>query len=215
MVWSKGQQLTGWRDDAADAARIRRESYGQSERARGRAAQALADQITLAQEGVTLAQEASDKSLAEMRAQAARGLASQFQAAGRRAAGGGTLAALGQVGRDTERAISAQKAQDDARIQAAKMAAADVEATKTMERSELLDRQRNAQEQFAAILAGMPEEDLVGANLDRANYLRAARRQTEDPALKAMLTDRINQELNAGALSSPFRGVGNLFKSIF
>ncbi len=215
MVWWGGQQPTGWGDDAAEAARIRRESYGQSERARERAAQALADQITLAQEGVTLAQEASDKSLAEMRAQAARGLASQFQAAGRRAAGGGTLAALGQAGRDTERAISAQKAQDDARIQAAKMAAADVEATKTMERSELLDRQRNAQEQFAAILAGMPEEDLVGANLDRANYLRAHRRQTEDPALKAMLTDRINQELNAGALNSPFRGVGNFFKSIF
>jgi len=182
-------------DEAGD---IRRESYRQSEDARMRAAQALADQITLAQEGVGLAQEASDKSLAEMRAQAARGLASQFQAAGRRAAGGGTLAALGQVGLDTERAVSAQQAQNDARIQAAKMAAADVEATKTMERSELLDRQRNAQEQFAAILAGMPEEDLVGANLDRANYLRAARRQAQDPALIAMLDDRIKQEKNAG-----------------
>ncbi len=176
----------------ATAAEIRRESYEQSERARERAAQALADQITLAQQGVTLAQEASDKSLAEMRAQAARGLASQFQAAGRRAAGGGTLAALGQVGRDTERAISAQQAQNDARIQAAKMAAADVEATKTMERSELLDRQRNAQEQLAAIIAGQPDEDLIGRDIDRANYFRMHRRNTDDPVLKALLTEQIN-----------------------
>ena len=66
----------------ATAQQIRDESYAQSERARERAARALADQITLAQQGVTVAQEASDKSLAEMRAQAARGLASQFQAAG-------------------------------------------------------------------------------------------------------------------------------------
>ena len=177
----------------ATAAEIRDESYAQSERARERAAQALADQITLAQQGVTFAQEASDKRLAEMRAQAARGLASQFQAAGRRAAGGGTLAALGQVGRDTERAVSAQKAQDDARIQAAKMAAADVVATKTMERSELLDRQRNAMEQFAAIIAGMPDENVYG-NVDRRNYLRAARDATADPALKKMIIDRLVQE---------------------
>ncbi len=178
----------------ATADQIRRQSYIQSEQARTRAAEALADQITLAQQGVTLAQEASDKSLAEMRAQAARGLASQFQAAGRRAAGGGTLAALGQAGLDTERAVSAQQAQNDARIQAAKMAAADVEATKTMERSELLDRQRNAQEQFAAILAGMPDEDLFGANTDRQNYLRSQYRQVEDPALKAMILERIALE---------------------
>tara|TARA_R110002096_G_scaffold28762_4_gene87035 strand:+ start:4465 stop:5022 length:558 start_codon:yes stop_codon:yes gene_type:complete len=182
----------------ATAQQIRQESYNQSEQARERAAQALANQITLAQQGVTVAQEASDKSLAEMRAQAARGLASQFQAAGRRAAGGGTLAALGQVGRDTERAVSAQQAQNDARIQAAKMAAADVEATKTMERSELMDRQRNAQEQFAAILAGMPDEDLIGANLDRSRYLKSQRRQAVDPALRAMLDDRIKMEMKAG-----------------
>jgi pyruvate/2-oxoglutarate dehydrogenase complex dihydrolipoamide acyltransferase (E2) component len=178
----------------ATADEIRRQSYIQSEEARERAARALADQIAIAQEGVGLAQAASDKSLAEIRAQAARGLASQFQAAGRRAAGGGTLAALGQVGRDTERAISAQQAQNDARIQAAKMAAADVEATKTMERSELLDRQRNAQEQFAAILAGMPDEDLIGKNMDRIRYLRAQRAQTEDPALIQMINQRIKVE---------------------
>ena len=177
----------------AENPRIQRE-FEQFEAARERAAQALADQITLAQQGVTLAQEASDKSLAEMRAQAARGLASQFQAAGRRAAGGGTLAALGQIGRDTERAISAQQAQDDARIQAAKMAAADVEATKTLERAELMDRQRNAQEQFAAILAGMPDEDLIGKNMDRIRYLRAQRAQTADPALIEMINQRIKVE---------------------
>jgi len=173
-------------------------SRQQFEDARARAAEALRSQIELAQQGVTLAQGASDKSLAELRAQAARGLASQFQAAGRRAAGGGTLAALGQVGRDTERAVSAQQAQDDARIQAAKMAAADVAATKELEAAELMDVQRNAEEQFDAIVAGQPEADLVGANMDRVKYYREKLKHVADPIVRQMIWDRIKREKNAG-----------------
>ena len=176
-------------------------SRQQFEDARARAAEALRSQIELAQQGVTLAQEASDKSLAELRAQAARGLASQFQAAGRRAAGGGTLAALGQVGRDTERAVSAQQAQNDARIQAAKMAAADVAATKELEAAELMDVQRNAEEQFDAIVAGQPEADLVGANMDRVKYYREKLKHVADPIVRQMILDRIERERKAGTFN--------------
>ena len=139
------------REQPTEAATASREQF---ERGRLGAAEALRSQIGLAEGGVTLAQEASDKALAELRAQAARGMASQFQAAGRRAAGGGTLAALGQAGLDTSRAVSAQRTQDEARIQAARMAAADVAATKELEIAELMDVQRNAEEQFDAIRAG-------------------------------------------------------------
>ena len=169
-------------------------SRQQFEDARARAAAAKLSQIELAQQGVTLAQEASDKSLAELRAQAARGMASQFQAAGRRAAGGGTLAALGQVGRDTERAVSAQQAQDDARIQAAKMAAADVAATTELEIAELTDSQRAAEEQFDAIRAGAPEADSVGANMDRVRYYQRRIRHVADPIVRQMIEDQIRLE---------------------
>ena len=175
-----------------------RRSHEDFEASRARAAEALRSQIGLAQQGVTLAQEASDKSLTELRAQAARGLASQFQAAGRRAAGGGTLAALGQVGRDTERAVSAQQAQNDARIQAAKMAAADVAATKELEAAELMDVQRNAEEQFDAIVAGQPPPDRVGANMDRVKYYRDKLQQVADPIVRQMIQNRIKREKNAG-----------------
>jgi hypothetical protein len=176
-------------------------SRQQFEDARARAAAAKLSQIGLAQQGVTLAQEASDKSLAELRAQAARGMASQFQAAGRRAAGGGTLAALGQVGRDTEGAVSAQQAQNDARIQAAKMAAADLEATQVLEVAELQDVQRNAEEQFDAIAAGAPEADRVGANMDRVKYYREKLKHVADPIVRQMIQDRITRERKAGTFN--------------
>tara|TARA_B100001013_G_scaffold295506_1_gene195874 strand:- start:199 stop:801 length:603 start_codon:yes stop_codon:yes gene_type:complete len=175
-----------------------RESYEDFEAARRRAAEALRSQIGLAQEGVTLAQAASDKSLEELRAQAARGLASQFQAAGRRAAGGGTLAALGQAGRDTALAVSEQRTQDEARIQAAKLAAAEITATKEMEAAELMDLQRNAEEQFDAIKAGAPDEDLVGANTARVNYYLAKLSSVADPIVRQLIWDQITIEKNAG-----------------
>ena len=171
-----------------------RRSYQQFEAARARAAEALRSQIGLAEGGVTLAQEASDKALAELRAQAARGMASQFQAAGRRAAGGGTLAALGQAGLDTSRAVSAQRTQDEARIQAAKMAAADVTATEELEVAELMDVQRNAEEQFDAIRAGAPEADFIGSNDDRIAYYQNRLRRVADPIVRQMIVDQISLE---------------------
>ncbi len=171
-----------------------RRSYQQFEAARARAAEALRSQIGLAEGGVTLAQEASDKALAELRAQAARGMASQFQAAGRRAAGGGTLAALGQAGLDTSRAVSAQRTQDEARIQAAKMAAADVAATTELEIADLTDSQRAAEEQMDAIRAGAPEADLVGRNMDRVRYYERRLRHVADPAVRALIADQIRLE---------------------
>jgi hypothetical protein len=171
-----------------------RRSYADWERSKRRAAEALQSKIGLAQGGVTLAQEASTTALAELRAQAARGMASQFQAAGRRAAGGGTLAALGQVGRDTERAVSAQQAQDDARIQAAKMAAADVAATTELEIAELTDSQRAAEEQMDAIRAGAPEADSVGANIGRVRYYQRRIRHVADPIVRQMIEDQIRLE---------------------
>jgi len=176
---------------STDPGAASQESYKDFEVARSRAAEALRSQIGLAQEGVTLAQAASDKSLEELRAQAARGLASQFQAAGRRAAGGGTLAALGQAGRDTALAVSEQKTRDEARIQAAKMAAADVAATKELEAAELMDVQRNAEEQFDAIKAGAPDEDLYGANTDRVRYYREKLKHVADPVVRQLIWDQI------------------------
>lgn len=169
-------------------------SRAQFEAARARAAEALRSQIGIAEGGVTLAQEASDKALAELRAQAARGMASQFQAAGRRAAGGGTLAALGQAGLDTSRAVSAQRTQDEARIQAARMAAADVTATKELEVAELMDVQRNAEEQFDAIRAGAPDEDLFGANTRRIAYYKARLKHVADPIVRQLIADQIALE---------------------
>lgn len=197
-VAGTGGSLTFGRPNPRSPTEAATASRRQFEDARARAAAAKLSQIELAQQGVTLAQEASDKSLAELRAQAARALASQFQAAGRRAAGGGTLAALGQAGRDTERAVSAQQAQNDARIQAAKMAAADVEATQALEVAELQDVQRNAEEQFDAIVAGQPEADLVGANMDRVRYYREKLKHVADPIVRQMIWDRIKREKNAG-----------------
>lgn len=171
-----------------------RRSYTDWEESKRRAAEALQSKIGLAEGGVTLAQEASDKALAELRAQAARGMASQFQAAGRRAAGGGTLAALGQAGLDTSRAVSAQRTQDEARIQAAKMAAADLTATTELEIAELTDSQRAAEEQMDAIRAGAPEADLFGANIDRVRYYQARIRHVADPIVRQMILDQIRLE---------------------
>jgi len=186
-IWGKEQPT--------DAAVASREQF---ERGRLGAAEALRSQIGIAEGGVAAAQEASDAALAELRAQAARGMASQFQAAGRRAAGGGTLAALGQAGRDTSRAVSAQRTQDEARIQAAKMAAADVAATKELEIAELMDVQRNAEEQFDAIRAGAPEADMVGQNKDRIRYYRNRLKHVADPIVRQMIYDQITVERNAG-----------------
>ena len=171
-----------------------RRSYTDWERSKRRAAEALQSKIGLAQGGVTLAEEASAKAIADLRAQAARGMASQFQAAGRRAAGGGTLAALGQAGLDTERAVSAQKAQDEARIQAAKIAAADVAATTELEIADLTDSQRAAEEQMDAIRAGAPEADFIGANLDRIKYYRARLKHVADPIVRQLILDQIALE---------------------
>ena len=173
-------------------------SYTDWEESKRAAAVALQSKIGLAEGGVTLAQEASDKALAELRAQAARGMASQFQAAGRRAAGGGTLAALGQAGLDTSRAVSAQRTQDEARIQAARMAAADLTATTELEIADLTDSQRAAEEQMDAIRAGQPPPDRIGKNMDRVRYYQERIKHVADPIVRQLILAEIRLAREAG-----------------
>lgn len=175
-----------------------RRSFTDWEESKRRAAEALQSKIGLAEGGVVAAQEASDAALAELRAQAARGMASQFQAAGRRAAGGGTLAALGQAGLDTSRAVSAQRTQDEARIQAAKMAAADLTATTELEIADLTDSQRAAEEQMDAIRAGAPEADTWGKNMDRVRYYQERIRHVADPIVRRLIEAEIRLAREAG-----------------
>jgi hypothetical protein len=81
------------------------------------------------------------------------------------------------------------------------MAAADVEATQALEAAELMDVQRNAEEQFDAIVAGQPEADLVGANMDRVKYYRDKLKHVADPIVRQMIQDRITRERKAGTFN--------------
>jgi len=180
-------------------------SSSQQASEKGRLAQIDAAErlIRLGDEGVASAEKMAKAGSDEIRAQAAKALATQFQSAGRRAAGGGTLASLGQSSRDTARAITSSDAQNEGRIMAAKAAAAQTLASESQKIADLEDVQGAAEERFSVIVDGAPSQTMGFGDVEAIEYYQKALEREADPIVRGMIEDKIiEHQKDVGAVES-------------
>jgi len=177
-----GNPIGGKRKEAPEATKGATESFGASEAGRKASIQASENLIKLGEEGVATAEGLGAASLAKIRSEAARAMASQFQTAGRRAAGGGTLASLGQSARETATAITSQDEQNKARIHAAKVSAAETLRDESQNLADLQDVTGAAQERFGVVFDSAPNNDIAAVR----HYDRALETEA-DPEVRRLL----------------------------